>query len=212
MDVVIVTLLRESLRYTLDSINKTIPDPNVIMITDKGVIGDLRNKGLQKCSSKYCCFVDDDIVLNKNWFSKCMTKLETTPNVVAVVGRTEEGYTLGCMICKTEEFKRRGGFPRLDSYISNKYGSSFVILEDAVCEHRVGRGIVVIGHVFHFLTHGFQTETRAGIYNNPVASVRLMFQYLKKRLPEYAVVQMFWLFKIVFVWPFILEDAKEKKK
>ena len=157
MDIVIVTLLRESLRNTLDSISKTVPDPHIIMITGKGVIGDLRNRGLQKCSSEYCCFVDDDVVLNKNWFSTCMEKLKIN-SLVAVSGRSEEGYTLGCMICKTEEFKRRGGFPRLDSYVTNRFGSSFMFLEDAVCEHRVSRGVNVFGHVLHFLIMVFKLK------------------------------------------------------
>lgn len=202
MDVVIPTLLRDSLLQTLKSVQDTIPDATVILVTGKGVIGDLRNKGLTRCSSEFTCFVDDDIILNKDWFDKCMNALKDK-SLIAVSGRTREGYTLGCTVCRTKAFQNAGGFPSLDNYLPEKLGVKYRVVEDAVCQHNVGRAV---GHVLHFLVHGFQTESRAGFYNNPVESLRLMFHYFKRGLPEYAVVQVFWLVKLLFVWPFILED------
>jgi len=204
LDVVIVTLLRPSLSYTLKSVNDTIPNPNVILVTDRGSIGELRNKGLMQCNSRFVCFVDDDIVLNRNWFSKCMKRLEEDDNVIAVAGRTEVGYTLGCMICKTAEFKEAGGFPKLDSYVSNKLGSRMAILEDAVCDHMVPRGLAVIQHSLYFLTKYFQTESKVGFYHNPVESVRALVRFLWKGQPDYAFCELLWMTKTFFVLPFIL--------
>jgi len=204
LDVVIVTLLRGSLTYTLKSVNEAIPNPNVILVTERGVIGELRNKGLMQCNSRYVCFVDDDILLNRVWFSKCMKRLEEDDSVIAVVGRTEESYTCGCMICKTKEFKQAGGFPKLDSYVFNKLGQRIVILEDAICDHIGLRGLTVIHHSFYWLTRCFQTESRAGIYHNPIESVRLIVHFLRNRLPEYAASELLWVIKTFFVLPFIL--------
>lgn len=210
LDVVIVTLLRKSLKNTLKSVNDTIPSPSIILITDKGVIGDLRNKGLAQCHSEYVCFVDDDIILNKTWFSKCMARLVEDQEVIAVAGRTQEIYTCGCMICKTKEFKDAGGFPRLDSYLSKKLGKRTVTLEDAVCEHIMPRGLSVVEHHLHWLTHGFQTEKKAGIYNNPAESMRLTVRFLKKGLPEQAICQPLWIVKAFFVLPFVLRDKPKQ--
>jgi glycosyltransferase involved in cell wall biosynthesis len=185
-------------------VNETIPNPNVIIITERGSIGELRNKGLMQCNSRFVCFVDDDIILNRAWFSKCMKRLEEADDVIAVAGRTKEGYTLGCMICKTAEFKEAGGFPKLDSYVSNRLGSRMAILEDAVCDHMVPRGLAPIQHCLYFLTKYFQTESKVGFYHNPVESVRMAVGFLRKGLPDYAICELLWMAKTLFVLPFIL--------
>ena len=120
MDVVIVTLMRESLSNTIKSVKAVIPNPNIILITGKGAIGDLRNKGLLQCNSNLMCFVDDDIILNTDWYTKCLKALQANPELIAVGGKTPIHDTLGCMICKTKEFKNAGGFPKLDDPCSAK--------------------------------------------------------------------------------------------
>jgi len=212
MDVVIVTLLRETLKNTIDSIKKTLPDPNIILITGKGAIGELRNKGLFQCKSSLMCFVDDDIIVNKNWYSKCMDALQTHPDVIAVCGRTPVCYTLGCMICRTEEFKKTGGFPYLDSQVTSKLGSKMLTLSDAVCEHQIKRGLEPIRHNIHFLCHGFQTESKAGWWFKPSDTAKVVFDYFRTGYPDFAVGFSLWFIKTVFVLPFIVEDMRSQKK
>ena len=89
MDVVIVTLMREILDDTIKSVKAVIPNPNIILITGKGAIGDLRNEGLLKCSSSLMCFVDDDIILNSSWYTKCMQALQAHPEITAVFEFTQ---------------------------------------------------------------------------------------------------------------------------
>jgi len=212
MDVVIVTLLRETLRDTVKSVKAVIPEPNIILITGKGAIGDLRNKGLFQCTSDLACFVDDDIILNKSWYAKCMAALRAQPSLIAVCGRTPVCYTLGCMIFRTKEFKNIGGFPKLDDRVTSKLGSKMLTLKDAVCEHQIKRGFEPIRHNLHFLCHGFQTESRVGWWFSPVDTIRVVFGYLKQRYPDYAVGHSLWLIKTFFSVPFIIEDRRDRKK
>jgi hypothetical protein len=212
LDVVIVTLLRETLHNTLESVKAVIPNPNVILVTGKGVIGELRNKGLLQCSSSLACFVDDDIILNSSWYAKCMEALQAHPELIAVCGRTAECYTSGCMICRTREFKSIGGFPKLDAQVKSKLGPKMLTLEDAVCEHQIRRGFEPIRHNLHFLCHGFQTENRAGWWFDPLYTIRVVFGYFRRGYPDYAVGYSLWLVKTFFSVPFILEDRRERKK
>lgn len=212
MDVVIVTLLRETLRSALESVKAVIPNPNIILITGKGAIGELRNKGLSQCNSNLTCFVDDDIILNKSWYKKCTEALLANPGLVAVCGRTAQCYTLGCMICRTNEFKRAGGFPSLDDQVHAKLGSRMLILNDAVCEHLIKRGFEPIRHNMHFMLHGFQTENRVGWWYSPLDTIGVVLDFFKRRYPDFAVGYSLWLIKTFFSFPFILEDRAERKK
>jgi hypothetical protein len=158
------------------------------------------------------CFVDDDIILNSSWYTKCMRALQEHPEIIAVCGRAPETYTLGCMICRTEEFKRSGGFPPLDDGVFPKLGPRILILEDAVCEHQVGKGFGPLEHSLHYFCHGFQTENRAGWCYHPIRQVGLMYEYFKLGYPDWAVAFGVWLLKTPFVLPFILEDRRDRKK
>jgi glycosyltransferase involved in cell wall biosynthesis len=212
LDVVIVTLLRYTLGNTIKSVKAVIPNPNIILITGKGNIGELRNKGLLQCTSELMCFVDDDIILNKNWYTKCMQIIQARPEIVAVCGKTPVHHTLGCMICRTQEFKRVGGFPQLDDYVLRKLGPKILSLEDAVCEHHVKRGFGPLQHNLHFLCHGFQTEKRAGWCNDPKKQVWITYGFFKAKYPDYAVGSFVWLIKLIFAFPFILEDKIDQNK
>ena len=212
MDVVIVTLMRESLSNTIKSVKVVIPNPNIILITGKGAIGDLRNKGLLQCNSNLMCFVDDDIILNTDWYTKCLKALQANPELIAVGGKTPIHDTLGCMICKTKEFKNAGGFPKLDDHVLRKRGSKIRILEDAICEHQIKRGFGPIQHNLHFLVHGFQTDQRAGWCYNPKKQLLMIYFFFKAGYPDYAVGSSVWLAKPIFVLPFIIEDMIDRKK
>jgi glycosyltransferase involved in cell wall biosynthesis len=196
-DVIIVTLLRKTLPHVLKSVQKNIPNPKIILITDKGLIGDLRNKGLYQATSEFVCFVDDDIIVTKEWFDKCVEVLKTDDSVVCVGGRTEEGYTLGCSVCKTETLKRLGGFPRLDSFVTRKV--KFLILNDLICEHLVSE-LSVFQHLFHWFVHGFYSDSKFGFSPGVVPSYRLMFDFLLRRKPSYALSYLFWFIKALYVY------------
>jgi hypothetical protein len=213
LDVVIVTLLRDTLENTIKSVKAVIPNPNIILITGKGAIGDLRNKGLLQCNSSLMCFVDDDIILNSNWYTKCMEALQAYPEIIAVCGRPPQfESTLGCMICRTKEFKNAGGFPKLDDHVMSKLGSKILTLKDAVCEHQIKRGFAPIRHNLHFLCHGFQTENRVGWWFIPSSNVLTVFDYFKRGYPDFAVGYSLWLIKTFFSIPFIIEDRRDRKK
>jgi hypothetical protein len=211
LDVVIVTLLRHTLENAIKSVKAVIPNPNIILVTGKGTIGELRNKGLSQCTSSLMCFVDDDIALNNDWYAKSRQALQDHPEIIAVCGRTPVHHTLGCMICRTEELKKAGGFPKLDSYVLRKFGPKILSLGDAVCEHYIKRGFEPIQHNLHFLCHGFQTEERAGWCNNPIDQVWMVYSYLKTGYPDYAVGSSLWIIKLFFVLPFILEDMLDRR-
>lgn len=209
----IVTLLRETLGNTIKSVKTVIPNPNIILITGKGAIGDLRNKGLRQCNSSLACFVDDDVILNSSWYTKCMNALQAHPEITAVCGTTPQLYwTLGCMICRTKEFKSAGGFPKLDDHVMQKLGKKILTLEDAMCEHQIKRGFEPIRHNLHFLCHGFQTEKRAGWWQSPTRNVLGVYDWFKRGYPDFAVGYSLWLVKTFFSLPFILEDSRDRKK
>lgn len=205
-DVVVPTLFRKSLPYTIDSIYKAIPNPNIILISDKGSTGEFRNKGLSKCTSEYCCFVDDDIILNKQWFEMCIARLESDKNLVAVRGTCKGGVTNGCLICRTKPFKELGGFPKMDVNVDYRLGSRLITLQDATCEHMNMRGFDPLLHAIHALTLDFQTENKWGVYESPTHSVKTMLSHLKDGLPDYAIVYFLWITKAFFVKVFILMD------
>jgi glycosyltransferase involved in cell wall biosynthesis len=211
MDVVVVTLCRESLAKAIQSAYEVIPEANIILITDKIrkdlTLGMLRNKGLAKARSEYTCFLDDDIVLSKDWYDKCMKALQNESTIV-VAG----GETLGCVICKTKQFKEVGGFPKMDSYLEDKLGDRLVKLSDAICEHDIPRGIPVIQHMLYGLMLNFQTESKVGVYHNPRKSVKQIFSFLKEGSPDYAFCELFWIVKTLFVFPFILGEKEADKK
>lgn len=211
MDVVIVTLLKPSLRYTLKSIYETIPEPHLIFVLEKGVIGELRNKGLERVKTEFVCIVDDDIILNRDWYAKCMRRLLEDPSLVGVAGTTPQMATCGCMILRTKEFMATGGFPKLDSVIGRKLGRQLVTLEDAICTHMAG-GISVVLYQFHWLTHGFQTESKIGININPKQSFTQLIRFLKQKHPDLAFVQLIWIAKFPFTLPFIFKLHKNRTK
>ena len=204
--------MRETLGNTIKSVKTVIPSPNIILITGKGAIGDLRNKGLRQCSSSLMCFVDDDIILNTDWYTKCMQALQANPEVIAVGGRTPIHHTLGCLICRTKEFKSAKGFPKLDDHVLQKLGSKILILEDAICEHQIKRGFGPLRHNLHFLCHGFQTDERAGWCYNPRKHLFMVYSFFKAGYPDYAVGSSVWLIKPIFVLPFVIEDIKDRQK
>ena len=211
MDVVIITLCRKSLAKTIQSAYEVIPEANIILVTDKIrpnlTLGMLRNKGLDKARSEFVCFLDDDIVVNKDWYHKCMKRLQDE-STIAVAGTSTVGDTLGCMICKTNQFKEVGGFPRLDCYIEDKLGDRFVVVSDAICEHEVPRGLAVIRHTLNSLMRDRQTETKVGVYHNPIVSAKQIVSYVKRGSPDYVVCELLWIVKTFFSLPYIIGDKR----
>lgn len=196
-DVIIVTLMRDTLNTVIESVKKSVNNPKIILITDKGLIGDLRNKGLKMATSEFVCFVDDDVLVTNEWFDKCVEVLKNDASVVCASGRTEEGYTLGCSVCKTEMLKKHGGFPRLDSVIYGKV--KFVILNDVICKH-LRKGLDVFKHQFHWFSHGFYTDSKFGFSVGVVNSYKKAFHFLLKGKPSISLSYLIWFIKGLYVF------------
>jgi len=203
MDVVIVTLMRKTLKYAIYAAKRSIHEPRFIFVKGKGFIGDLRNEGLEKAQTKYVCFIDDDIIVPKNWFNECVNTLEQNNNIVCVLGNTEKGYTFGAMVCKTEMLKSIGGFTKADSYLLeriNQHGMKYVIREDIICKHLVSE-LETIRHTRHWLLHGWGTEARFGILNLGITDAyKKIFKFLVKGEPESSLMCIFCLIKSLFVF------------
>lgn len=202
IDVVVVTLLRETLKYTVDSIYSSIPSPRLIIITKRGkTIGELRNEGLSKATSEFVCFIDDDIIVTKEWFKKLIAFLKSNQNIDCAFGKIKEGYTLGCSIFRTSTLKEVGGFPRIDTHVTDRI--TFAIVKDSFCYHVI-KPLDPILHTMHWMTHGFGTELRFGINNNPKTSVQLFFHFMRRKRPDYAVSYILWLIKGLITYPIAL--------
>ena len=189
--------MRDTLPLVIKSIKESIPDSNIIFVTGNGLIGDLRNKGLMKATSEFVCFVDDDIIVTKEWFGKCIETLKNNENVVCVSGRTKEGYTLGCTVCKAKLFKKLGGFPKLDSLVSNRV--KFVVLDDVFCKHLVSE-LQVFRHLLHWFVHGFYSESKFGFSVGVTKGYKLIFGFLLKRKPSYSLSYLLWFIKAIYVY------------
>lgn len=189
------------------SVKKSILNPNIIVVTDKGKLGELKNKGLAQCTSEFTCFVHDNVVLNPEWFSKCMDYLNKHSEVVAVFG----GLTEGAMICRTQRFKDVGGWPKADNYIWNKLSNQIVSV-NVNLQHLYPKRLDLIKHTYYWLRRDFQTEMRAGTYHNPVAALKQSLKSARHGYPEIVFTETMWTLKGFFCLPFILEDRKRYKR
>jgi glycosyltransferase involved in cell wall biosynthesis len=202
IDVVIVTLLRPTLRQVCNQVNNVIPDPNLILVTERGSsIGELRNQGLAKVTSEFVAFIDDDILIRDN-FADLISFLKTHPDYDCVFGEPELGFTLGCSLFRTARLKAVGGFPMLDSLIVKDRPLKAKILSGVYCDHLVSRPFDVIKHSWYWMWHGFNTESRFGFLHNPKECVSLFFKSLFVwRKPAIAFCYLFWFVKAGFAYP-----------
>ncbi len=190
-DVVIVTLLRKTLPIVIKRINKIIPDNNIILITDKNHnIGDLRNIGLKKVTSDVCAFVDDDVLITKEWFNKCQQVLEEGSIACSL------DFTI-CMLCKTKELKSIGGFPSFDSHIFLNPKIQ-LLKENFGVTHQI-ENKDLLPHTFKWLMHGFSKETPFGHNNGIKSSLKISFNYLISKKPLLSIPYWFWLTKALFI-------------
>lgn len=196
--------MRKTLPRTLQSIRQTVPNPHIILITEKGIYGDLRNKGLAQCTSEFTLFIDDDVTLDQNWYEECMRLFRQNANSIAIAGPW-------CwVLVKTSEFKALGGFPSLGVALRKKFKDQMVYLDDkhSYCDHIYGSPLTMIQHQFHWLTHGFQTEVKIGYNKNPKESLTVMFRSLWNHDPAMAIIQPLWMIKVLFVLPFMGDGIK----
>jgi glycosyltransferase involved in cell wall biosynthesis len=97
-DVVIVTLMRDTLQAVIESVKNSVPDANFILVTDKGLIGDLRNRGLNKATGEFVCFGDDDIIVSREWYEKCTEILKNDIVLfVSLAEQSREHVRLECL-------------------------------------------------------------------------------------------------------------------
>jgi hypothetical protein len=203
VDVVIVTLNRPSLKNAVDSVKKAVPNSHIILVTRKGVIGELRNEGLRQCQSTLSCFVDDDLIVNRDWFQKCKKYLEENPSVIAAFGKVQNSSTEGAMVCKTAEFRKAGGYPKLDNYVWNTLGHSIVLVDNAVVSYSYANCFAPIKHTLYWMCRGFNTETKIGCYRNPFFTVKEFRRDWRHVTPEMIICELLWSVKALFVLPFI---------
>ena len=90
VSVVICSLGRlDSLKTTLWSlVEQTYKDFEVILITDKGNLSELRQRGLQSSQAAYVSFIDDDVRCEPTWLQAIVETFEKDWKVVGVTGPT----------------------------------------------------------------------------------------------------------------------------
>ncbi len=110
-----------------------------------------------------------------------MTFLKYHRDIDVAFGKIHEGYTLGYSIFRASELKKVGGFPKIDTRVTDRI--SFAIVKDSLCYHMV-KPLDPILHTIHWLDHGFGKELRFGL-NSPKTSVKLFFRFLIKKRHGY---------------------------
>jgi glycosyltransferase involved in cell wall biosynthesis len=141
---VIVTLQRPTLTRCVNAVLNVIPNANIILITERGNIGDLRNEGLRQVESEIFAFVDDDVIVNKRWFKECMKYIDRYD---MVCGRYYPFTGLGACVCRTSAFKKTKFDRRYDGTI---YSKVRYIVVDVWCDHL---DYHYIRHVLFWLRH-----------------------------------------------------------
>jgi glycosyltransferase involved in cell wall biosynthesis len=196
--------MRDTLKRSMTAVERSIPVNKFIFITETGKpIGQLRNLGVSRATTDIVAVIDDDVIVNRLWFKECLSFLKNNDDVIAVIGNTHEGPTLGCMLCKRKEFLAGGGFPYLDSDILNN--KKVVTLNQVFVDHVV-TPLQIIRHTLHWLGHGFATDYKFGWYNDPRECVRLFFFYLKRKRPVNSLQYVLWFAKAIYVYPLRLID------
>jgi glycosyltransferase involved in cell wall biosynthesis len=202
-DVVVPTLMRRSLRDCVQGIYRVIPNANIILATETGIpLGTVRNLGLRRARSEFVAFIDDDVLVNKAWFNKCMTILQDHAELIGVEGSVPEGQTLGCMILRRERFIKAGGYPKLDAYADNVYRDQLFIFSSPTCYH-YSKGLTLIRHALHWIFSFYQTESPIGVYHNPKTSLKMIIKFLRAKKPEMIVNEIIYLIKTIYSLPFI---------
>lgn len=201
VDVVIVTKMRDTLPIAMKAVRNNIPNPHFILVTKKGVIGDLRNEGLSQARSELVCFVDDDIQVPQNWFSQCSKKLRDTPSLLGVRGILKDGSTLGGLICNTKMLKEIGGFPHLDTFIAfkiRKLGLEIMNLDNVILKHLIAP-LGMLEHFRAWFMHGFNTESKFGFNSGITTNFRMIFHSLRSKRWIYSLLYPLWLVKASYI-------------
>jgi len=68
------------------AIKQSIPGANIIIDTTKGGRANSRTSLLKKVKTEYFFFIDDDIIVNSEWFDKVMKKIKSDDKIGAVAG------------------------------------------------------------------------------------------------------------------------------
>ena len=199
VDVVIPSLMRRSLFEAMLAVQHDVGEVTFIVVHARGLVGHLRNEGLRRVKSEFVGFVDDDVIVPKGWFSRCIRVLTMNTNLICVSGKIplQEGLSLGCLVCRTEKLREIGGFPDVDSFLPSVACTRLLL--DVSCEHRL-KGFDAVSHTFLFLVHGIGSQQPMGIYVNPVESVRLFCRFLKLKRPDYSLAYILWFIKSLYVF------------
>lgn len=90
VSIVICTYGRpESLNETLASLAKqTFRDFEVLLITEKGNLSGLRQKGLENATGDIVAFIDDDVYCERTWLESVAQAFKENPKILGVTGPT----------------------------------------------------------------------------------------------------------------------------
>jgi hypothetical protein len=119
--------------------------------------------------------------------------------------RTQEGWTLGCSIAKTHEFRQIGGFPSFDSGIFKRiqeFGFEYDFVDGLNCYHIWKNQWDIIAHTLRWLTHAYNSrDYRFGLNLGIVESFKSFFRLLLRKKPSQACTYLLWLIKALIVFP-----------
>ena len=86
--IIIPTLGRsESLKRCLESIKvQSFENFEVILVTEKGPLAELRNTGAKRARGRYLIFIDDDTRVTRNWLRELLVSIKSSPSVGGASG------------------------------------------------------------------------------------------------------------------------------
>lgn len=191
INVIIITLKRPTLKTVTQRIKKIIPNSNIILITEKGELGTLRNKGLIQSKTEYTAFIDDDVLITKEWYEQSIKHLENSN----VIGYTVylSGFT---MICKTKQLKEIGGFPTFDSNITHKKGIKTTINNYGLIHYETETAM--FKHGLKWIMAGFDNIYPFGHNNGITTSLKQTVTNLWKK-PLLSSIYFLWFIKAIYI-------------
>jgi glycosyltransferase involved in cell wall biosynthesis len=173
-------------------IKKVIPKSRIIYVTEKGILGDLRNQGLARATSEYVAFIDDDTLITSEWFIESLKVLKASGNICVCVPPV-----CTCTLCRTREFKAVGGFPLLDGNIIRKRGIVVADKTYGVVHYTTEWANFV--HTLKWFNDGFEYNFPFGTYNGITISFLRIIRFARQKKPLTSLTHVLWLIKALYI-------------